>query len=158
MTTQQDNKLSGGLRQPAVLAWLRLARVYQKIEAASARHFGQIALGDGHRLSTGQFDVLAQIGAHEGISQQELAEALLVTKGNISQLLARLEQAGLVVRRQDGRRNCLSLSERGRALYEEIVPAQEALIASLLAPLNGDEQLALLELLRKLDRGLSNHM
>jgi DNA-binding MarR family transcriptional regulator len=137
-----------GLRQYAVLGWLRLARVFQKIDTRSERFFRE------HELNTAQFDVLAQIGARAGITQQELADALLVTKGNVSQLLHKLEQDGLVARRQAGRTNCLTLTERGWALYELVVPQQEALIADLLAPLSADEQRELLRLLRKLDHSL----
>jgi len=137
-----------GLRQHAVLAWLRLARVFQKIDMHSERFFRA------HSLNTAQFDVLAQVGAAHGMTQQELADALLVTKGNISQLLAKLERQGLITRRPDGRTNCLSLTERGQSLFELVVPQQEALIAELLAPLSDDEQRELLRLLRKLDRAI----
>ncbi|GAB4426324.1 MAG: MarR family transcriptional regulator [Chloroflexi bacterium OHK40] len=139
---------SGGLRQAAVLAWLRLARVYQKIDGHSERRFR--AAG----LNTAQFDVLATVGGHSGITQQELAKTLLVTKGNISQLLTRMERQGLIERRQEGRRNCLSLTEQGRALYAALVPQHEAYIAGLFAMLAPDEQAELLRLLRKLDRSL----
>jgi DNA-binding MarR family transcriptional regulator len=137
-----------GLRQPAVLAWLRLARVFQKIDTRSERFFRT------QELNTAQFDVLAKVGAASGITQQELASALLVTKGNISQLLSRLEHDGLITRRQEGRANCLFLTERGQARFEQAVPQQEALIAELLAPLTPEEQLTLLRLLRKLDHAL----
>ncbi|MFL5805826.1 MAG: MarR family winged helix-turn-helix transcriptional regulator [Roseiflexaceae bacterium] len=137
------------MRQPAVLAWLRLARVFQKIDTHSERFFRA------HGLNTAQFDVLAQVGAVSGITQQELADALLVTKGNVSQLLGKMEQDGLIARRQEGRTNCLSLTERGQALYQIVVPQQEALIADLLAPLSADEQRELLGLLRKLDHSMS---
>jgi DNA-binding MarR family transcriptional regulator len=137
-----------GLRQPAVLAWLRLARVFQKIDMRSERFFRS------QGLNTAHFDVLAQVGAARGMTQQELADALLVTKGNISQLLGKLEQAGLITRRQEGRTNCLSLTDRGEALFRQVVPQQEALIADLLAPLSADEQRELLRLLRKLDQAI----
>lgn len=128
-----------------MLAWLRLARVFQKITARSERFFRT------QGLSTAQFDVIAQVGATGGITQQQLADALLVTKGNISQLLTRLEHDGLLTRRQEGRSNCLFLTERGQALYTQVVPRQEALVAELLQPLTPDEQRELLRLLRKLD-------
>src|SRR3954470_3786593 len=137
------------LRQPAVLAWLRLARVFQKIDTRSERFFRS------QGLNTAHFDVLAQVGAARGMTQQELADALLVTKGNISQLLGKLEQVGLITRRQEGRTNCLSLTERGEALFQVVVPQQEALIADLLRPLSDDEQRELLRLLRKLDHSIS---
>lgn len=136
------------IRQPAVFAWIRLARVFQKIDTASERFFRT------HGLNTAQFDVLAKVGAASNMTQQELAAALLVTKGNISQLLSKMEHDGLVARRQEGRTNCLSLTERGQAIFQEVVPQQEAMIASLLAPLSDDEQTELLRLLRKLDQSL----
>lgn len=132
-----------------MLAWLRLARVFQKIDSASAALFRR------HGLNTAQFDVLAKVGAAPGITQQDLADALLVTKGNISQLLDRMERERLVARRQRGRANGLFLTERGQELFDTVVPRQEALIAELIAPLAPDEQLQLLGLLRKLDRGLA---
>jgi DNA-binding MarR family transcriptional regulator len=135
-------------RQAAVLSWLRLARIYQKISADSERRFKQ------HKLSTAQFDVLTHIGARPGLSQQELAASLLVTKGNISQLLDRMEGEGLVVRRHEGRRNCLDLTDAGRALYSRAVPAQEAAIGQLLAALSADEQRQLLDLLRRVDHSI----
>src|SRR6476659_2984604 len=138
-----------GLRQSAVLAWLRLARVFQKIDTRSERFFRS------QGLNTAHFDVLAQVGAARGMTQQELADALLVTKGNISQLLSKLEQAGMITRRQEGRTNCLSLTEQGQELFDRVVPQQEALIAELLTPLSDDEQRELLRLLRKLDRCLT---
>lgn len=136
------------LRQPAVLAWLRLARVFQKIDLRSERFFRS------RGLNSAQFDVLAHIGATSGMTQQELADALLVTKGNISQLLRKMEQERLITRREEGRRNCLFLTEQGRALFETVVPEQEAHIASLLEPLSVTEQRELLRLLRKLDHGM----
>src|SRR3954471_9249065 len=130
-----------GLRQPAVLAWLRLARVFQKIDTRSEQFFRTHQLNtDQFKLNTAHFDVLAQVGAARGMTQQELADALLVTKGNISQLLTKLEQVGLITRRQAGRTNCLSLTEQGQILFDRVVPQQEALIADLLKPLSDDEQ------------------
>lgn len=136
------------LRHPALLAWLRLARVFQKVDARSARHFRQ------YDLSVAQFDVLAQIGAAEGLSQQELAGSLLVTKGNVSQLLKRMEQQGYIRRCHEGRTNCLFLTERGRQVHDRLVPDQEALIIGLFRELSVDEQHALLDLLRRLDQSL----
>jgi DNA-binding MarR family transcriptional regulator len=145
-TTSQTNR--SRLRQPAVLAWLRLARVFQKIDTRSERFFRS------QGMNTAHFDVLAQIGAARGMTQQELADALLVTKGNISQLLGKLEQAGMITRQQTGRTNCLSLTAQGQVVFEQVVPQQEALIAELLTPLSDDEQRELLRLLRKLDHGI----
>ena len=131
-----------------VLAWLRLARVFQKIQQASAEHLRLFT------LNVAQFDVLARIGATEGLTQQELANSLLVTKSNVCQLLDRLERAGLVERRPDGRAKRLFLTPAGHELFERVVPAQERLIAEQLAVLSRTEQAQLVRLLRTLDRAL----
>jgi DNA-binding MarR family transcriptional regulator len=130
------------------LAWLRLARVFQKIDRLSADHLRC------RGLSVAQFDLLAQLGAAEGITQQELADRLLVTKGNVCQLLDRMEQRGVLVRHQDGRANRLFLTAAGRALFDEAVPAHEATIAACFEELSRTEQMQLVRLLRRLDHTL----
>jgi DNA-binding MarR family transcriptional regulator len=142
---KSDSSHHEELKTPAVLAWLRLARVFQKVDRASAEH---LRAWD---LSVAQFDVLAQVGADEGITQQELADRLLVTKGNICQLIEKLERRGLIRRRQEGRANHLFLTEEGRRLSHEVVPAQERMIAAQFGVLALEEQHQLLALLRTLD-------
>lgn len=131
-----------------MLAWLRLARVFQKVDRASATLLRPLG------LSVAQFDVIAQLGAREGMTQQELADSLLVTKGNISQLLNRMEERGLIRRQQEGRAMRLSLTGDGEDLFARVVPAQGALITERFAGLNLVEQGQLLGLLRKLDQAL----
>ncbi len=134
------------IRSAGVLTWLRLARTYQKIQHAAnvqLRPFG---------LSLAQFDVLAQIGAREGMTQQELAEVLFVTKGNVCHLLDRMEQSGLIARRPSGRANSLHLTPDGRALFDTVVPAHEAWVANQFQILTPDEQSQLRSMLHRLDR------
>jgi DNA-binding MarR family transcriptional regulator len=151
-TSRNDTTFERGTRRPAVLAWMRLARVYQKVDRATANHLRA------HDLSVAQFDVLAQVGAREGLTQKELAEALLVTKGNVCQLLDKMEARGLVERRhaRTGRGNHLYLTDEGRRLSSTAVPAQEDLIADRFAALSTTELQQLLTLLRKLDQSLDH--
>ncbi len=132
----------------SVLAWLRLYRVAQKIERMQSIHLR--AWG----LNTAQFDVLAHVGAHKGITQQELADSLLVTKGNISQLLDRMEKLGLLKRCQEKRNNTLELTAKGLELYEQAVPTTEKLIETKFTVLTASEVADLLRLTRKLDQAL----
>jgi DNA-binding MarR family transcriptional regulator len=121
------------LRRPSVTAWVRLLRVAQRVE----RDLG-VQLRERWGLNNAQFDVLAHVGVEEGIVQQRLADSLLVTKGNVAQLLDRMEKR-------------LYLTEEGRRLFDEVVPAHEALIAERLSVLSKEEQRHLSEILRKLD-------
>ena len=132
-----------------VRGWLRLARSYQKIAQAASDDLRR------EGLSLGQFDVLAHIGAAEGSTQQQIADALLVTKSNVCQLLDRMERAGLVRREQHGRTNHLYLTPEGRSLYNRVVPAHERTIGHQFAALSSEEQDTLLGLLRRLDRSLA---
>jgi len=141
-------RITGHRPDTPVRAWLRLVRVFQKIEQASIDDIRRAG------LSMGQFDVLAQVGATEGSTQQQIADALLVTKSNVCQLLDRMERAGLVERRQSGRTNLLYLTPEGRRLYDRIIPAHERTIAELFSALATEEQAELLRLLRKLDHAL----
>lgn len=131
-----------------MVAWLRLLRVGQKI--------GRVLTEDMKRwdLNMAQFDTLARVGSSPGITQQELAESLLVTKGNVCQMLDRLERRGLLSRRPDGRANRLFLTGEGRALFQEVVPAHEAVVATQFRSLSLEEQRDLMRLLGKLDRAL----
>lgn len=146
ISTQQD--IRRGVRRPPVLAWLRMARVFNKIDRCSAEQMRCKG------ISMAQFDVLAHVGSDEGMTQQQLADSLLVTKGNVCQLLDRMETSGLIERRQEGRANRLYLTEEGSRLYRELVPAHEDHIAAHFAVLTADEQSELLRILRKLDRAL----
>ena len=131
-----------------MLAWLRMLRVSQKVERDLAE---QLKIWG---LNNAQFDVLAHVGAAEGITQQELADSLLVTKGNVAQLLDRMQKRGLIERRPQGRINRLFLTEEGRRTFAEVVPIHETLIDEQLSVLSEEEQRQLFELLRRLDRAL----
>lgn len=137
-----------GLRSPAVVAWLRLLRVGQKV--------GRVLTEDLKRwdLNLAQFDTLAHVGAAEGITQQELAESLLVTKGNVCQMLDRLERRGLLFRRPEGRANRLFLTQEGRRLFDDAVPPHEELVAAQFSALSPEERVDLMRLLGDLDRAL----
>src|ERR671932_613532 len=136
------------IRRPALLAWLRLTRVFQKVDRAATDALRC------RQLSPAQLDVLAKVASSEGISQQELADALLVTKGNICQLLDKMEGSGLLERRPDGRVNRLFLTDLGRRVHDEVVPKHEAMLAERFNTLSEPDQRELLRLLRQLDHSL----
>jgi MarR family transcriptional regulator, organic hydroperoxide resistance regulator len=110
---------------PSLQTWLALWRVYQKMQ----RELDRVL--DDAGLTVAQFDVLANLGMAEGITQQELAERLLVTKGNVCGVLDRMESAGLVERRpdpRDRRANRLHMTRQGRAALHNAFPAHLGVI------------------------------
>lgn len=142
------NQQARNVRRPGLLAWLRLVRVFQKVDRAATDSLRC------RQLSPAQLDVLAKVGSSEGISQQELADALLVTKGNVCQLLDKMEASGLLERRPDGRVNRLFLTDQGRSVHDQVVPRHDELLAHQFSGLSDDDQRELLRLLRQLDHGL----
>ncbi|WP_405081434.1 MarR family winged helix-turn-helix transcriptional regulator [Paenibacillus chitinolyticus] len=129
-----------------VLIWFRLSRVYNQSIRQSNQHL------KAWNLSAAQFDVLAQVGSHERLTQQELADKLLVTKGNITQLLSKMEELGWIRREQEWKTKYISLTAEGQALFDEAVPQQEQFQASQFGALDREEKKQLLELLKKVQK------
>ena len=105
----------------AMRVWLRLIRLEARLQLAIGERLRAIG------LSIPQCDALTTLTEEEGVSQQELAKSLYVTKGNISGLLDRLERAGLVERRStavDRRQYAIYLTPRGRELAEKAIEVQ----------------------------------
>ncbi len=72
------------------------------------------------------FDILAQAQrAPKGPTMSELSRRLLVSKGNVTDLVTRLERRGLLERRADGR--------DARVQHVHLTPAGEKLIRRMLA-------------------------
>lgn len=135
--------------QSSVMVWMRLARVYDKIIHAITEHLRQ------WDISLATFDLLIQVGAHEGLTQQELADRLLVTKGDICYMVDKLEQIHFLKRSREGRSKHLSLTEQGRQLLDEIMPHHQRLVSSLFTSLSEEEHRVLLSMLRTLDKSLT---
>jgi DNA-binding MarR family transcriptional regulator len=134
------------LRNPALRAWVRMLRLSQKVQPALAETLRRLG------LNPAEFDILDTLAAREGLTQQELADALLVTKGNMTYHLCRMEERGLVDRRPEGRKNRLYLTGEGRRLLEEALPEHEALIDERFSGLSVEDRAQLAELLGKLER------
>lgn len=105
-----------------------------------ARRFGAAFAEVG--LSSTQFGVLAQLAAHPGSSQGELARRVLVTAQSIGELVGSLEERGLVGRPPHpgrGRRRPVELTSAGREALERATPGVLAVNAPEALGLTADE-------------------
>jgi DNA-binding MarR family transcriptional regulator len=110
-------------------------------------------------MTLAQFDVLMTLWHGDGITQQELAEWLLVTKANVVGLIDRVSAAGWVERRQDPddrRVNRLYLTAEGRKLVKQAQPGQEALVMKIFGRLTEAELQQMHALLGRLDEACSD--
>jgi DNA-binding MarR family transcriptional regulator len=112
--------------------WFRFIRLHRRVSSAIAAALKEIG------LSIPQFDLLSTLTEQDGLTQQVLAERLYVTKGNVSGLVDRLVEAGLVERRpipDDRRSHALYLTAKGRDLAQKGIRAQRAYVRATLGHL-----------------------
>jgi MarR family transcriptional regulator, organic hydroperoxide resistance regulator len=112
-----------------------------------------------HGMTLAQFDVLMTLWHSNGITQQELAEWLLVTKANVVGLIDRVSAAGWVERRpdpEDRRVNRLYLTDAGRKLAKQALPGQEALVQNIFGRLTEAELRQMHALCGRLDEACSH--
>jgi DNA-binding MarR family transcriptional regulator len=129
----------------AALAMVRIVRSFTDEHARIARE---------HDLNLPRLEVLLCLRNGEGISQQQLSERLLVTKGNVCTTLQAMEAEGLVERRTDEadqRVHRLYLTSAGRQRLAKTQPALEALMRRMLGVLSADEQRTLRRLLGRIE-------
>jgi DNA-binding MarR family transcriptional regulator len=127
-------------------AWLQIIRSYE--------HFhGQVAaLLQSRGLTVAQFEVLSTLAAADCTNQQELADRLQVTKGNLVGLIDRLTERGWVERLQvpgDRRVNRVQITEAGKTLIHAVLPEQAKVVESMLSGLDDAEIGTLHGLLKK---------
>lgn len=134
----------------AETTWIRLMRVYLQIDKRTAEIMKR------HGLSVSRFDVLVHAGVRDGRTQQELADAMFVTKGNITQLLDAMEAEDLLYRRRKGRTNLIFLTEEGRCRRERAMADQLDAVETAMDVLTESEKSQLNKLLRKIDRSVSS--
>ncbi len=123
----------GNEDQLAVSVWLRLLKAHGLLLREVRRRVPP-------DLTLPQFDVLAQLHRRpEGMTPGELTRELLVTAGNVTGIVARLQVLGLVRRRrvpEDRRTVRLRLTPRGRRLMHEAIPRHRRELGELFAPVD----------------------
>jgi DNA-binding MarR family transcriptional regulator len=117
--------------------WLRLLVLTNMIEGRVRRRL-RAAFG----ITLPRFDVMAVLyNAPEGLSMGELSHRLMVSNGNVTGIVERLECEGLVRRRE---------------AFEAMAAEHENWIASMLSELSEEEVEQLYHLLDKAKRSILN--
>jgi MarR family transcriptional regulator, temperature-dependent positive regulator of motility len=99
-----------------------------------------------------QFQALAKVRDHPGISQQELAEGMLLDANAVVLLLNELEDLGYSVRRrdpEDRRRHILELTDAGRQAITRAEKGRESIEGEVLGGLSAEEKQTLRKLLTR---------
>ena len=163
--SQVETKTGSDLDKPAERAfsdeqatalrlWVTLARAYAtyaKAIATKVQDYG---------LTTPQFGTLEALYHLGPLSLGELADKLLVTGGNVTYVMDRLEDQGLVYRSRnpDDRRVIQArLTAKGHALVAESFPEHVSYMEHVSRHLSPAEQEQLRGLLKRLGLGIAEH-
>lgn len=106
-----------------------------------------------HDVTIAEWRVLLTLALHGNASGKEITSRWAMDKMAINRAIASLEKRGLVEKRRDGadrRVINLSLTDRGRALYDKLLPAANARYHKLMAGLERDEAQLLRDILVKM--------
>ena len=136
----------------ALRLWVVVARcyaTYAKAIASKVQDYG---------LTTPQFGTLEALYHVGPLSLGDLADKLLVTGGNVTYVMDRLEDQGLVYRyrRPDDRRVIQAkLTPEGRALVADVFPEHIDYVEHLSRHLSVEEQERMRVLLKRLGTGIA---
>ena len=155
MSNRRDqHEMAQGRTRESVRTHLRIATCYNLLMREARQTIAQR-----WGLTLPQFDVLAELTRAEagGFTFVELSRLLLVTSGNLTGIVDRLEEQRLVERcpdAKDRRVIRVALTEKGRRLTDEVLPAHAADLNDILSFMPRAELLQLSELLGRLRDGL----
>ncbi len=108
-----------------------------------------------HKLSLGQFDILATLRRHSpagGLSPKQLLDSVVLSSGGMTSRLDKLAERGLIARRpdpDDRRGVVVSLTPKGRRLIDAATATRFADAADSLPPLAAVDRARLEKLLRQ---------
>jgi DNA-binding MarR family transcriptional regulator len=128
----------------------RLSVLTNRVSSAIARQYS-----DRFALTIPEWRAMAVLGGAEGLSARDVAERTAMDKVQVSRAIESLMRARRVQRQadaSDGRIMRLSLTAKGRAIYDEVVPLALHLEELFLSALSAQERRALDALLAKLAR------
>ena len=124
-----------------VRLWLRLVSCVDLIERELRQRLAKCG------VSLARFEVMGHLDRFaEGLSMGELSERLMVSKGNVSGLFARMEREGLLERMthpEDRRVQVMRLTKRGKTLFDSVKPIHHEVLRSLMTDLRRTELTAL---------------
>ena len=127
-----DKKLEKYLKDSEVVSWINIIDCFQTI-------FSKLEAGladDG--LNVTRFQVLFYLYFNGNLNANALAKRLLVTRGNMSQLLKRMELDGLIsLETVTGKKSInLKITKVGRRQFETIFPRHIKRVKALIIPLS----------------------
>ena len=128
--------------------WLRLFTCKELIEGEVRRR-----LRAAYDITLPRFDLLAQLDrAPKGMTLGELSQRMMVSNGNVTGLVDRLVEQGLITRRPsptDRRAQIVSLTAQGRRFFRAMARTNADWVGEIFADLDAEDIAELMRLLAK---------
>jgi DNA-binding MarR family transcriptional regulator len=128
--------------------WLRLLTCTTLIEGEIRRR-----LREAFDVTLPRFDLLAQLDkAPNGMTLGELSQRMMVSNGNITGLVERLQSQGLIERRpapNDRRAQLVNLTAEGRKSFRAMARTHEGWIADMFSGLTPEDTEILMQILSR---------
>jgi len=134
-------------RDPALDLFIVLSRAYAWVNAHAIRDIRC------HGLNPTEFAILEALYHKRPLPLQQIGEKILISSGNITYAVDKLEQKQLLVRKpaaHDRRVIFAELTPQGQELLETIFPQHAKVIRAAVSSLSPEEQIQAIQLLRKL--------
>ena len=137
--------------------WLRLLAcenlIENRVRAQLREHF---------EVTLPQFDVLSELEhVGEALTMSQLSNKLMVSNGNVTGVVDRLERDGHVRRnpsKTDRRVQYIALTDQGEHLFREMAAAHEQWVTELFEGLSANEIKSLLSILDKAKTSISEKL
>ena len=117
----------------SVRVWLRLLSCTMAIEKEVQRRFAE------RGMTLPRFDVLAALDRHGEMNMGALSQSLLVSNGNVTQLVQKLVRDGLVEMRKlptDRRTSIVKLTDEGHDVFNRLARAHQDWIDQMVGGLD----------------------
>jgi DNA-binding MarR family transcriptional regulator len=117
----------------SVRVWLRLLSCTMAIEKEVQRRFAD------RGMTLPRFDVLAALDRHGEMNMGALSQALLVSNGNVNQLVQKLVREGLVEMHKppsDRRTSLVRMTPEGREIFAKLARAHQDWIDQMVGGLD----------------------
>ena len=152
MTKQSDGELDGRLRQLNQFLTYRISRLHAKLNAQASR-----ILNNSVGITLNQWRMIAFIGGTGKLTASELIAATAMDKGLVSRNVKSLIASGLVISsssERDNRVQVLSLTPRGKLVFEVALPRMQRRQDDLQLALSADEIATFRSVVDKLERAV----
>jgi DNA-binding MarR family transcriptional regulator len=144
-------------KKPELRLWLRMLSTTKLISQEVRRR-----LRTEYGATLPQFDILAQLYREkDGLRLGELSKRTMVTNGNVTGLVERLEADGLIVRETpegDRRVTVAKLTRRGNDTFAAMAKSHEGWLRDMMADVEPAAINLLLEDMHLVKQSVSNHL